>query len=101
MSASPGRSPDAGLRTGGENSPRRGRVSSEDGSPACERVLNLTDLTVRARHRRAFRREILRWRDLVAGLYVALDPDPVGHSAAFRLLLRFTPEASKQLAELS
>ena len=63
-----------------------------------ERVLNLTDLTVLVQHKRSLRREMLRWRDLVAELYIALDPDPVGHAAAFRVLLQFTPEASKQIA---
>ena len=63
-----------------------------------ERVLNLTDLTVLVQRKRTLRREMLRWRDLVAELYIAAGPDPVEHSAAFRVLLQFTPEASKQIA---
>ena len=64
---------------------------------AYERTLQLTDLTVQGSIRRAFRRELLRWRGLVAALYVAPDADPAAHTAAFRTLLRLTPEASKQL----
>ena len=70
-------------------------------APAYERVLNLTDLTVHVQPRPSFRREMLRWRDLIAALYISEHPDPAAHAAAFRALLRFTPEASKQLAALS
>ena len=70
-------------------------------SSAYERVLNLTDLTVRVQHKKTFRRELLRWRDLVAELYIAENPDPVRHAATFRLLLRFTPEASKQIVTIA
>ena len=62
-----------------------------------ERVLQLTDLTIRVQARRGLRRELLRWRDLVAQLYVQAESDPAGHTAAFRCLLRFTPEASRQI----
>jgi len=68
---------------------------------AYERVLNLTDLTIASRSERGLRRELLRWRDLVAALYVRPDADAVGHQAAFRCLLLFTPEASKQLVLLA
>ena len=68
---------------------------------SCERVLNLADLTIRVQPRPAFRREMLRWRDLAAELYVAESPDPAAHAAALRALLRFTPEASKQIAFLA
>ena len=64
---------------------------------AYERMLQLTDLTVQLRPRRALRRELLRWRDLVAALYIAPTGDPPGHGAAFRALLRLSPEASRQL----
>ncbi len=63
---------------------------------AYERILQLTDLTVEVNGRRTLRRELLRWRDLVAALYVAPASDPAAHAAAFRALLRLTPEASKQ-----
>lgn len=64
------------------------------------RALQLTDLTVAARPRRALRRELLRWRDLVAQLYIAPEPDPAAHEAALRCLLRFTPVAARQLEPL-
>jgi hypothetical protein len=65
-----------------------------------ERVLRLLDLTVQTRPRKALRRELLRWRDLVAALYVAEAADAPAHDAAFRCLLRFTPAASKQIPHL-
>jgi len=64
---------------------------------AYERVLRLADLTVATRRRRGLRRELLRWRDLVAALYVAPEPEAALHAEAFRCLLRFTPAASKQI----
>ena len=62
-----------------------------------ERVLRLVDLTVAVQQRRGLRRELLRWRDLVAALYVAPEPAASAHVQAFRCLLRFTPSASKQI----
>jgi hypothetical protein len=62
-----------------------------------ERVLRLVDLTVATRSRRALRRELLRWRDLVAALYVAARPDRQAHTAAFRCLLQLTPAAARQI----
>ena len=64
---------------------------------AYERVLNLVDLTVAVRERKSLRRELLRWRDLVAALYLAEPPDSRRHADAFRCLLRFTPAASRQI----
>src|SRR3989441_12227386 len=64
---------------------------------AYERLLQLADLTVQVADRAALRRELLRWRDLVAGLYVAAAPDPPSHATALRALLRMTAEAAKQL----
>jgi hypothetical protein len=63
---------------------------------AYERILQLTDLTVCVHSRRALRRELLRWRDLVAALYVAESPVPDEHDLAFRCLLTFTPRAYLQ-----
>jgi len=82
----------AGKLLGPQDEPRR--------RTAYERVLNLTDLTVRVHARATLRRELLRWRDLVAQLYVALQGDPARHAAALRCLLRFTPAASEQLRHL-
>jgi hypothetical protein len=67
---------------------------------AYERVLRLLDLTVATQPKPTLRRELLRWRDLVAALYVAQDAEPRAHEEAFRCLLRFTPEASRQLTAL-
>ncbi len=67
---------------------------------AYERVLRLVDLTVTTQPKPTLRRELLRWRDLVAALCVAPVPDPRAHEAALRCLLRFTPEASRQLRYL-
>ena len=64
---------------------------------AYARVLALTDLTIQGHRRRTLRRELLRWRDLVAGLYLADAGDPARHAAAFRCLLRFTSAASRQI----
>jgi len=65
---------------------------------ACyERVLALVDLTVQVQDLPSRRRELLRWRDLIAGLYVAGMPDARAHAAAFRCLLRFTPASSAQI----
>jgi len=62
-----------------------------------ERVLRLVDLTVQTRERRGLRRELLRWRDLVAALYVAPEPSRDDHAAAFRCLLLLHPVAAKQI----
>ena len=63
-------------------------------------MLHLTDLTIQAAPRPAVRRELLRWRDLVlvAALYLGIgDETPL---SALRVLLRFTPTASRQLEAL-
>ena len=65
-----------------------------------ERVLRLTDLTAGGRVPSTFRKELLRWRDLAAELYVRQSADAAGHRAAFRALLRLTPAAAKQIALL-
>jgi hypothetical protein len=62
-----------------------------------ERVLALTDLTIRVQHAPTRRRELLRWRDLIAQLYVDLSSDSVRHAEAFGCLLRFTPESFRQI----
>jgi hypothetical protein len=70
-------------------------------SHAYERVLALADLTIQAAYRRPLRREMLRWRDTVAELYLSPTADAVAHRAAFTCLLRFTPEAAQQLTALA
>jgi hypothetical protein len=62
-----------------------------------ERVLRLVDLTVATQPRRGLRRELLRWRDLVAALYLEPRPEPEAHAAAFRCLLQLTPAAARQI----
>lgn len=65
-----------------------------------ERVLNLVDLTVAVNTSRGLRRELLRWRELVAGLYVAAAIDPGEHDAALGFLFTFSPAAFEQRAYL-
>jgi hypothetical protein len=62
-----------------------------------ERVLRLVDLTVEVNSRSTLRRELLRWRDLIATLYIATDPDAAAHDAAYRCLLLTTPGSAKQI----
>jgi hypothetical protein len=64
------------------------------------RALTLTDLTAGGNVRPPFRRELLRWRDLLASLYLNGGEDPKELSAILRVLLRFTPETSRQIAHL-
>lgn len=61
-----------------------------------ERVLQLTDLTVAGAASRARRRELLRWRDLIAAEFIAPAPSLDAHRQAFRALLLMTPESAKQ-----
>ena len=58
---------------------------------AYERVMSLADLTVQVNDSRSLRRELLRWRDLVAEQYIAAPPDPHAHALAFRALLQLAP----------
>jgi hypothetical protein len=62
-----------------------------------ERVLRLVDLTVEVNPRPTLCRELLRWRDLIAELYISPEPDADRHAAAFRVLLLFTPVAAQQI----
>ena len=65
-----------------------------------ERALNLVDLTVDLPVARSRRRELLRWRDVVAALYLAGAPAVDAHVEGFRCLLLLTPESSRRIAEL-
>ena len=62
-----------------------------------ERVLALTDLAVGAAATRARRRELLRWRDLVATLYISPTIMPGSHREAFKTLLQLTPGSARQI----
>ena len=66
---------------------------------AYERVLRLVDLTVEVQTGYGLRRELLRWRDLVAEMYVSSSPEahPNQHLAAFRALLQLTPASARQI----
>jgi hypothetical protein len=83
---------------------RNGRLLDAEGSGprlrGYERILRLTDLTVAVQSRAALRRELLRWRDLIAALYIAEAPEPEAHRAAFRVLLQLRPLAAKQIPAL-
>ena len=56
--------------------------------------------TIQVNPRYALRRELLRWRRVVAELYLAEPATAREHDAAFRCLLRFTPLASQQIPYL-
>ena len=62
-----------------------------------ERVLRLVDLTVEVNAGRSLRRELLRWRDLIAELYLAQKPEPALHHAAYRALLLLSPATYRQM----
>jgi hypothetical protein len=63
-----------------------------------ERVLRLVDLTVEVQTGYGLRRELLRWRDLIAEMYIQPElPAPEQHAAVFRALLQLTPEAARQI----
>jgi hypothetical protein len=67
---------------------------------AYERVLRLVDLTVAAAERRSVRRELLRWRDLVAALFLEEVAQPDAHRQALRALLQQTPDSAAQITYL-
>ncbi len=62
-----------------------------------ERALNLVDLTVSCGLREGLCEELLRWRDLLAGLYIDPDPSLTAHDRIFIVLLRMTPVTSQQI----
>ncbi len=63
---------------------------------AMERVLALTDLTISLETRSSHLRELLRWRDCAAAAYIH-HPDAPSDRDLLRTLLRFHPEAAKQI----
>jgi hypothetical protein len=62
-----------------------------------ERILRLVDLTIETRNQRGLRRELLRWRELIATLYCSVESDQALHRAAFRCLLQLNPTAARQI----
>lgn len=63
---------------------------------AYARVLRLADLTAAVDGSRSLRRELLRWREVVAELYLQDALDEAAHRRALEVLLLFTPEAARQ-----
>jgi hypothetical protein len=63
----------------------------------CERILRLVDLTVETNTKPALRRELLRWRDLAAGLYLDPSPNYAQHRGVFKALLQLHPVAARQI----
>ena len=59
--------------------------------------VSVVDLTVEVQNRPTLRRELLRWRDLIAALYIGSRPNPQEHAAAFRSLLLLTPTSAQQI----
>lgn len=64
---------------------------------AYERILRLVDLTVEVQTGYGLRRELLRWRDLVAEMYANPGLQPDHHLAVFRALLQLTPASARQI----
>lgn len=62
-----------------------------------ERILRLTDLTAGGAIRYAARRELLRWRGLVAELFVSDLADLRAHREALEALLLLRPVAARQI----
>jgi hypothetical protein len=84
------------------NEANRARRLLDGGEPegfrrSCERILRLVDLTVEVDPRRSLRRELLRWRDLIAALSIDPSPSTDRFAAAFRCLLLLHPEAARQI----
>jgi len=76
---------------------RGSRLREPEALKRCyERVLRLTDLTAQAADRLALRRELLRWRDGVAELYLAGQPNPESHRRLLKILLLMSKEAARQ-----
>ena len=62
-----------------------------------ERILRLVDLTIETRKERGLRRELLRWREVIAALYQTTAPERALHRVAFRCLLQLNPTAARQI----
>jgi len=79
------------------------RMGPEDGRSrrlSYERALRLTDLTIQLADRPGLRRELLRWRDLLAELYLAEEPRAETHRDVLRALLLLSPITATQLSIL-
>ena len=80
------------------NEMHRGRraVEPEQVRRGYERVLRLADLTIQAAKQATFRRELLRWRDCIAELYLEGEPAPERHRQLLHVLLLMSKEAARQ-----
>ena len=80
------------------NEMHRGRraVSADEVRRLYERVLRLVDLTIGVAERATFRRELLRWRDGIAELYLEGRPSPDRHRLLLQTLLLMSREAARQ-----
>ena len=88
------------LMIGNEMQRASSLMDAEDGAArrrCYERVLRLVDLTVEVRKSPTLRRELLRWRDLIAELYLAARGESKAHREAFRALLQLRPAAARQI----
>ena len=68
---------------------------------AYERTLRLVDLTVEVQRGLSIRRELLRWRGLVAKLYLDRAGSAQEHGAALRCLLQFSRATYRQLSHVT
>ena len=80
---------------------RMGREDADARRLGYERVLNLTDLTIATTDHRSFRRELWRWRDVAAALYLEATPRPERHAQALRTLLLLEVHAAQQVTLLA
>lgn len=72
-----------------------------DGLKLCyERVLYLTDLTIFLHTSCSLRKELLRWRDLIAEQYIKDAPELEQHKKIYKSLLLFSCESAKQIPYL-
>ena len=60
-------------------------------------MLQLTDPTIAVRREWGLRRELLRWRDCIAALWLEPAAAPSAHREALRALLRMSFQASRQI----
>lgn len=77
-----------------------GRSDHERLRSSYERVLALLDLTVAVNQKPGLRRELLRWRGVIAENYTSAVPDMPTHRLALRVLLEMHPESQGQVAAL-
>lgn len=77
-----------------------GGVDTERVRNGYERAMRLCDLTVQVQTKHTLRKELLRWRDVVAELYLSTVPDARTHDAATRAVFQLHPAGTEQCALL-